>query len=38
MLKRSEKLRLFFDFIFNRKTGRWSNYFNLVENYGYEKY
>lgn len=27
MLKRSEKLRLFFDFVFNRKAERWSNYF-----------
>lgn len=27
MLKRSEKLRLFFDFIFNRKAERWANYF-----------
>lgn len=27
MLKRSEKIRLFFDFLFNRKAERWANYF-----------
>ena len=27
MLKRSEKIRLFFDFVFNSKTDRWSSYF-----------
>ena len=27
MLKRSKKIKIFFDFIFNRKADRWANYF-----------